>query len=76
MGDHVFIMGRADQGPFSLLCLLRGTQELIMDLVTEDKDVILHALEWDTEAHTALPRRSCRPVHTPPARETPMQART
>ena len=23
IGDHVFIMGRADQGPFSIACLLR-----------------------------------------------------
>ena len=34
IGDHVFIMGRADQGPFSLLCLLRGTQEFMVDLLT------------------------------------------
>lgn len=52
IGDHVFIMGRADQGPFSLLSLLRGTQEFMMDLLTEDEDVIFHALEWCTEAHT------------------------
>ncbi|MEI7898999.1 MAG: uroporphyrinogen decarboxylase family protein [bacterium] len=26
LGDRVFIMGRADQGPFSLACLLRGPQ--------------------------------------------------
>ena len=37
IGDHVFIMGRADQGPFSLLCLLRGTQEFMVDLLTEDE---------------------------------------
>ena len=52
IGDHVFIMGRADQGPFSLLCLLRGTQEFMVDLLTEDEEVIRHALEWITEAHT------------------------
>lgn len=52
IGDHVFIMGRADQGPFSLLCLLRGTQEFMVDLLTEDEEVIRHALEWTTEAHT------------------------
>lgn len=52
VGDHVFVMGRADQGPFSLLCLLRGTQEFMVDLLTEDEDVIRHALEWTTEAHT------------------------
>ena len=51
VGDHVFVMGRADQGPFSLLCLLRGTQDLMMDLMTEEEEVIHHALEWATEAH-------------------------
>ena len=51
VGDHVFVMGRADQGPFSLLCLLRGTQEFMVDLLTEEEEVIRHALEWTTEAH-------------------------
>lgn len=56
IGDHVFVMGRADQGPFSLLCLLRGTQEFMVDLLTEDEDVIRRALEWTTEAHTRFAR--------------------
>lgn len=51
IGDHVFVMGRADQGPFSLLCLLRGTQEFMIDLLTEEEEVIAHALEWATQAH-------------------------
>lgn len=51
IGDHVFVMGRADQGPFDLLALLRGAQEFMVDLMIEDEDVILHALEWATEAH-------------------------
>ena len=51
VGDRVFVMGRADQGPFSLLCLLRGTQELMMDLLTEEEEVVCHALEWTTQAH-------------------------
>lgn len=51
IGDHVFIIGRADQGPFSLLSLLRGTQDFMMDLLTEEPEVIHHALEWTTEAH-------------------------
>lgn len=51
IGDHVFIMGRADQGPFSLLCLLRGTENFMCDLLTEDPEVILHALDWTTKAH-------------------------
>lgn len=51
IGDHVFVMGRADQGPFSLLCLLRGTENFMCDLLTEDEEVIFHALEWTTEVH-------------------------
>jgi uroporphyrinogen decarboxylase len=46
IGDHVFIMARADQGPFSLACLLRGAQNFMMDLVLEDPEVIKTALEW------------------------------
>ena len=56
LGDHVFIMGRADQGPFSLLSLLRGTQEFMMDLLDEEPEVIHHALEWATEAHARFAR--------------------
>jgi len=36
LGDHVFIMGRADQGPFSLACLLRGAEQFMMDLMDEN----------------------------------------
>ncbi|MBZ9685978.1 uroporphyrinogen decarboxylase family protein [Clostridium estertheticum] len=49
IGDHVFIMGRADQGPFSLVCLLRGMQNFMMDLITEDKEVIWNALNWSSK---------------------------
>lgn len=56
IGDHVFIMGRADQGPFSLLSLLRGTQDFMIDLLEEDPEVIHHALEWATEAHLRFAR--------------------
>ncbi len=56
VGDHVFIMGRADAGPFSLLSLLRGTQEFMMDLLDEEPEVIHHALEWATEAHVRFAR--------------------
>ena len=51
VGVHVFVLGRADQGPFDLLTLLRGPQDFMMDLLTEDEDVIHHALQWATEAH-------------------------
>ena len=46
IGDHVFIMGRADQGPFSIACLLRGTTQFMMDLLTEDKQLIDDVLEY------------------------------
>jgi MtaA/CmuA family methyltransferase len=54
IGDHVFVMGRADQGPFDLLCLLRGAENMMMDLVTEDPEVIWKALDWCREANLAF----------------------
>lgn len=56
VGGHVFVMGRADAGPFSLLSLLRGTQNFMMDLLDEEPEVIHHALEWATEAHVRFAR--------------------
>lgn len=32
IGDQAFIMGRADQGPFSLACEIRGLENFMMDL--------------------------------------------
>jgi uroporphyrinogen decarboxylase len=32
IGDKAFIMGRADQGPFSLACEIRGLENFMMDL--------------------------------------------
>ncbi|HJH70995.1 MAG TPA: uroporphyrinogen decarboxylase family protein [Bacteroidaceae bacterium] len=46
IGDHVFIMGRADQGPFSIACLLRGTTQFMMDLMTEDEKIINDVLDY------------------------------
>lgn len=46
IGDHVFIMGRADQGPFSIACLLRGTTQFMMDLMTEDEALIGDVLDY------------------------------
>lgn len=54
IGQDVFIMGRADQGPFTLLSLLRGTQEFMEELLTEEPEVIHHALEWTTKVHIAF----------------------
>jgi len=46
IGDHVYIMGRADQGPLSVASLLRGTENFMMDLLTEDKKVIADAIDF------------------------------
>jgi MtaA/CmuA family methyltransferase len=54
VGEHTFVMGRADQGPFDLLCLLRGTQNFMMELVTEPPEVIWKALDWCREANLAF----------------------
>ncbi|MCE5188570.1 MAG: uroporphyrinogen decarboxylase family protein [Eubacteriales bacterium] len=63
VGDHVFVMGRADQGPFDLLCLLRGAQEFMMDLLTEEPEVILHAMEWTTKAHIIFANAMLKIAH-------------
>jgi MtaA/CmuA family methyltransferase len=44
VGDRVFVMGRADQGPFDLACLLRGPQNLLMDLTDEANHGAIHRL--------------------------------
>ncbi|KAA6300058.1 MAG: Uroporphyrinogen decarboxylase [Candidatus Ordinivivax streblomastigis] len=46
IGDHVFVMGRADQGPFSIACMLRGTTQFMMDLLIEDPELIADVLEY------------------------------
>lgn len=46
LGGEVFIMGRADQGPFDLACLLRGAQNFLMDLLTEDPKDVYKVLEY------------------------------
>ena len=56
IGKEAFLIGRADQGPFNLLCLLRGAQQFMEDLICEEEDVIAHALAWTTEAHILFAR--------------------
>lgn len=50
IGDHVFIMGRADQGPFDLACLLRGTEQFMVDLVDEDPEDIARVIDYCRKA--------------------------
>ena len=37
---------RQDQGPFDLACLLRGAQNFLMDLLTEDPKDVYKVLEY------------------------------
>lgn len=37
IGDQAFIIGRADQGPFSLACEIRGMSEFLLDIALNEK---------------------------------------
>lgn len=45
VGDEKAIMGRADQGPFGALFLLRQSEEMMVDLLTADESLIFRALD-------------------------------
>ncbi|SPF41860.1 putative MtaA/CmuA family methyltransferase [Candidatus Sulfotelmatobacter kueseliae] len=52
IGDRVYVMGRADQGPFDLACMLAGTVPLMMEMRTgKNDDLIFQLLEYTTEAY-------------------------
>jgi uroporphyrinogen decarboxylase len=44
LGDQAFVMGRADQGPFSLAAELRGMSNFMMDLVLGEQEEQIHRL--------------------------------
>jgi MtaA/CmuA family methyltransferase len=44
IGDRAFIVGRADQGPFSLACEIRGMSNFLMDLALGEKPDQIHKL--------------------------------
>ncbi|MFN2212423.1 MAG: uroporphyrinogen decarboxylase family protein [Anaerolineales bacterium] len=44
IGDQAFVMGRADQGPFSLACEIRGMGEFLLDLALGKKLDKIHQL--------------------------------
>jgi uroporphyrinogen decarboxylase len=44
IGDQAFIMGRADQGPFSLACEIRGMSLLMMDIALGEEPQKIHQL--------------------------------
>jgi len=50
IGDRAFVIGRADQGPFSLACEIRGLSNFMMDLALgEEKDKIHRLLDYCRE---------------------------
>jgi len=52
IGDQVYVMGRADQGPFDLACMLAGTDMLLTEMAAGDNDgLIFELLEYTTEAY-------------------------
>ncbi len=44
IGQHAFIIGRADQGPFSLACEIRGMSNFLMDLALGEQPAKIHQL--------------------------------
>ncbi len=44
IGEQAFIVGRADQGPFSLACEIRGMSNFLMDLALGEKPEQVHKL--------------------------------
>jgi len=44
IGDRVYIMGRADQGPVALAAALRGWEQIILDMMSNEQPELLHKL--------------------------------
>jgi uroporphyrinogen decarboxylase len=50
IGDQAFVIGRGDQGPFSLACEIRGMSEFLLDLALgEELDKVHQLLEFCME---------------------------
>ena len=57
VGDEIAIRANADQGAFSLACLLRGMQEFLVDLAADpDHPAIRRLLEVAYQSHLATHR--------------------
>lgn len=44
IGDRAFIIGRGDQGPFSLACQIRGMDQFMLDLMDDEQSEKVHRL--------------------------------
>ena len=68
VGNEAFVMGCADQMPFSLACSLRGTTQFMMDLLSEDPEVIAKVIDYCRRVHvrfaTAYKQVGARAVTT------------
>jgi uroporphyrinogen decarboxylase len=52
IGDQVYVMGRADQGPFDLACMITGTETLLTEMAAgENDELIFELLEYTSEAY-------------------------
>ena len=49
VGDKYYIQANIDTGPFSLAAILRGTQPFLLDLVTENEQLLRGFLDFCTE---------------------------
>ena len=57
IGDRVYVMGRADQGPFDLACMIAGAQTLMEDMAAGDNDgQIFELLEYTSESYISYAR--------------------
>jgi uroporphyrinogen decarboxylase len=55
-GDRFYVQANIDTGPFSLAAILRGTQDFLMDLSTEDDGGLHELLGFCTEVVVAYGR--------------------
>ncbi len=54
IGNEVWIMGRADQGPFDIACLLRGSVQFMMDIMMEEEQLIHDVLDYCRKVSVAF----------------------
>ena len=53
---EIYIRGNCDQAPFSLATMLRGVENMMMDLCLEDENLIFALLDYCSEATTQFIR--------------------
>jgi uroporphyrinogen decarboxylase len=56
VGNDFYIQANIDSGPFTMAAILRGTQNFLLDIVTEDENEVHSFLEFCTEVVIAYGR--------------------